>query len=169
MAPDLSTAELPAVDAYVQRVDASPERVWSALVATLGTMSAKGPPRPIAAAWGLAITSRRGDWSTDVAVGDSLPGFAVVESEPGRRLVLRGAHRFSQYELRFELEPAGDHVDVHAITCAAFPGVKGWFYRAAVIGSGGHTIVVRRFLKRLATQASAARGHGAVDSPRSTG
>ena len=33
------------------------------------------------------------------------------------------------------------------------PGVAGKVYRALVIGSGGHRIVVRRMLKRIAAEA----------------
>jgi hypothetical protein len=39
---------------------------------------------------------------------------------------------------------------LRALTFAAFPGVHGKAYRALVIGSGGHRIVVRRMLKRVA-------------------
>jgi hypothetical protein len=30
-----------------------------------------------------------------------VPGFRVVEAEPGRRFALRGRHRFSNYALTF--------------------------------------------------------------------
>jgi hypothetical protein len=43
---------------------------------------------------------------------------------------------------------------VTAQTWAAFPGLKGSIYRALVIGSGGHRIVVRRMLKRIAAQSA---------------
>ena len=33
--------------------------------------------------------------------GDAVPGFRVVEAEPGRRLALRGRHRFANYALTF--------------------------------------------------------------------
>ncbi len=78
--------------------------------------------------------------------GDTVPGFRVVEVEPGRRLVLRGRHRFSNYALTFVLD--GDHL--RAQTHAAFPGVLGWLYRTAVIRSGGHRLVTRRLLRQVA-------------------
>jgi hypothetical protein len=42
---------------------------------------------------------------------------------------------------------------LRATTWAAFPGVAGTVYRALVIGTGGHRIVVRRILKRIAAEA----------------
>lgn len=42
---------------------------------------------------------------------------------------------------------------MRAVTLAAFPGIHGRVYRALVIGSGGHRIVVRRMLQRIAAAA----------------
>jgi hypothetical protein len=81
--------------------------------------------------------------------GEAVPGFSVVEAEPGRRLALRGRHRFSNYALTFILD--GDCL--RAQTHAAFPGVLGRLYRAAVIGSGGHRLVTRRLLRQVARAA----------------
>jgi hypothetical protein len=78
-----------------------------------------------------------------------LAGFRVTESEPGRRLVLRGRHRFAIYALTFVV----DGGSLRARTDAAFPGLLGRLYRAAVIGSGGHPLVARRLLRRVATAA----------------
>jgi hypothetical protein len=36
--------------------------------------------------------------------GDTVPGFRVVEAEEGRRLSLRGRHRFAIYDLTFVLD-----------------------------------------------------------------
>lgn len=69
-------------------------------------------------------------------LGETVPGFRVVESDPGRRLPLRGRHRFADYALTFVLN--GDCL--RAQTHAAFLGVLGRLYRAVVIGSGGHRL-----------------------------
>ncbi len=58
------------------------------------------------------------------------------------------------YKLIFLLSDADGGTRVAAQTWAAFPGLKGRIYRALVIGSGGHRIVVRRMLKRIAAQAA---------------
>jgi hypothetical protein len=81
-------------------------------------------------------------------VGESLPGFRVVEAEPGRRLALYGRHRFAEYMLTFVF----DGGELHAQTHAVFPGVRGRLYRAAVIGSGGHSIIARRLLRLVARE-----------------
>jgi hypothetical protein len=73
----------------------------------------------------------------------------VAEAEPGRRLALRGRHRFSRYELTFVLADG----ELRAQTRAAFPGIHGRLYRAAVIGTGGHRILTRRLLRRIAARA----------------
>ena len=58
------------------------------------------------------------------------------------------------YKLVFELADEGrGHTRLRALTWAAFPGIAGKVYRALVIGSGGHRIVVRRMLKRIAAEA----------------
>jgi len=78
-----------------------------------------------------------------------LPGFRVDQAEPGRWLAFRGRHRFSRYALTFIL----DGGCLRARTHAAFPGVLGRLYRAAVIGSGAHRLVTRRMRRRIARAA----------------
>ena len=81
-------------------------------------------------------------------------GFALDVAEQPERFALKGQHWFSVYKLIFLLsdDPAGG-TRVAAQTWAAFPGIKGRFYRALVIGSGGHRVVVRIMLRRIAAQA----------------
>ena len=71
-----------------------------------------------------------------------------------RRLALRGRHPFATYRLVYELDPEADGVRLRALTFADFPGLRGRVYRALVIGSGGHRIVVRRMLRRVADHVS---------------
>lgn len=80
-------------------------------------------------------------------------GFAIGECAPRHRLVLKGRHPFSIYRWIFELEELGPHrTRVRSQTWAAFPGVHGKIYRALVISSGAHVVVVRRVLKRIGGQ-----------------
>ena len=86
---------------------------------------------------------------------ESVPfGFVLDAAEQPERFALRGRHWFSVYQLIFLLteDPAGG-TRVAAQTWAAFPGAKGKIYRALVIGSGGHRVVVRKMLRRIAAQA----------------
>ena len=52
----------------------------------------------------------------------------------------------SNYALTFVFY--GDRL--RARTHAAFPGILGRLYRAAVIGSGGHRLMTRRLLRQVA-------------------
>lgn len=83
-------------------------------------------------------------------------GFALDTAEQPERFALRGRHWFAVYKLIFLLSEADGGTRVAAQTWAAFPGVKGRIYRALVIGSGGHRVVVRHMLKRIAEQALSA-------------
>ncbi len=143
---------LPRIDEHVRVVAAPPDRVWPALLAVVeGTFRAL--PGPLTSAWGLRQPARTGDWRRPVT-GDTVAGFAVAEVDPPRVLTLRGRHRFARYELRFTLERAHpDRVELHARTCAEFPGLRGGVYRALVIGTGGHALVVGRLLGRIARRA----------------
>lgn len=149
--------ELPFIDEHSRQIDAPDEAVWSALLGALGRSFA-GLPDWLASAWGLRPRTRTGGWERAAVLGDTLPGFEVVEAEPPRVLVLRGGHRFSEYELRFDLDcPARSRTRLRAQTSAAFPGVSGTLYRALVIGTGGHRIAVRRLLSGVAARAEAPR------------
>jgi hypothetical protein len=80
-------------------------------------------------------------------------GFVLDEATPPVRLSLTGRHPFSIYQLIFELADTPRSTEIRAVTLAAFPGIHGRLYRALVIGSGGHRIVVRRMLARIAAAA----------------
>lgn len=140
---------LPFIDEYDRRIDAATEYVWPALVATVGRITPE-LPRWLATAWGLDPSRRSGEWAESVSVGDSVPGFTATGIEQGQTLALRGSHRFAEYELRFELEPASaGQTRLRALTSADFHGLRGRIYRALVIGTGGHRIAVGRILTRV--------------------
>jgi hypothetical protein len=83
-------------------------------------------------------------------------GFVLDEATPPTRLSLTGRHPFARYNLIFELVETPRSTEIRAVTLAAFPGIHGRLYRALVIGSGGHRIVVRRMLARIAAAAERA-------------
>lgn len=133
---------LPYVDEHVQPIDAPAAVIWSALSKVLRRVfgASAGFARV------LGCDPARGTAEFAGRLGEAVPGFRVVESEPGRRLVLRGRHRFSDYTLSFTV----DDVGLRAQTHAAFPGVAGSVYRAMVIGSGAHRVITRRLLRQIA-------------------
>jgi len=136
---------LPYIDEHAISVGAPRERVWEAVVEVV-RREMTGAER-IARALGCdpAVASERFDGS----VGQTIPGFRVAAAEPGRRLELRGRHRFSDYQLTFLL----DDGRVRAETRAAFPGLHGRCYRALVIGTRGHRLATRRLLRQIVARA----------------
>lgn len=77
-------------------------------------------------------------------------GFAVGERVEGERLLLVGRHRFSRYAFELVLtEPRPGLSRLAARTYAEFPAPRGRAYRAVVIGTRGHVVVVRRILGQV--------------------
>ncbi|OBK25809.1 hypothetical protein A5634_25960 [Mycobacterium asiaticum] len=124
---------LPYIDEHAIAIHASPDDTWSALL----RKTCRDPADP-----------------TTVPVG-----FKLEEATAPRRLALKGRHLFAIYRLVFELDPEPHGVRLRALTFAAFPGLRGRMYRALVIGSGGHRVVVRRMLRRVAAQVASPYSH----------
>jgi len=80
---------------------------------------------------------------------DPPAGFAVAEELPDRLIRLTGRHRFSSYQLVFELDDVPGGTVLRARTYAEFPGLHGRVYRAAVIGSRGHVLATRHILRSV--------------------
>ncbi|MGH3561893.1 MAG: hypothetical protein ACRDTN_08865 [Mycobacterium sp.] len=120
---------LPYIDEHAIAVGATPAETWSALLKVM----CRDPNAP----------------STVPA------GFTLDEATPPQRFVLKGRHPFAVYRWVFELDDEGSqHTRVRSQTWAAFPGLHGKVYRALVIGTGAHRVVVRRVLKRIAAAVS---------------
>ena len=138
--------QLPYVDEHAQPVEARADVVWEALLGIL--RRSMGSSATFARA--LGCDPAEGTPGFAGRRGEAVPGFRVVDSEPGRRLALRGRHRFSRYALTFLLD--GDRL--RAQTHAVFPGLLGRLYRALVIGTGAHRMVTRRLLRRVGREAA---------------
>jgi hypothetical protein len=127
--------QLPYIDEHAIAVDADRAETWNAVLRVM----CHDPENP-----------------------HSVPfGFVLDTADSPERFALKGRHPFAVYRLVFTLEPlsdalGADRTRLAAQTWAAFPGLKGRIYRALVIGSGGHQVVVRRMLHRIA--ATARRG-----------
>ncbi len=131
---------LPLIDEHRREVRATPGRTWDAVVAFVHAGLLRPAPTSFVRLWRLSPAS----------------GFAIAEESPPRHLVLRGQHRFSRYELAFDVAPGSGSVVLTARTAAEFPGISGSVYRALVIGSGGHGVIVRHMLRRIAKSAERA-------------
>jgi Protein of unknown function (DUF2867) len=139
----MAMEQLPHIDEHAVATSSPPDVTWESMLRTLRrTMS--GAPRFSRL---LGADPSAGSDHFDGGVGQTLPGFRVVDAEPGRRITLEGRHRFARYRLTIRVD--GDHV--RARTDAAFPGLLGRLYRAAVIGSGAHRVITRRMLRQMAS------------------
>ena len=125
---------LPYIDEHAITVAANRAETWSAVLRTI----CRDPHDP-----------------TAVPIG-----FVLDEARPPERLALTGRHPFATYRWVFELDAvAPQRTRVRSATWAHFPGLHGKTYRALVIGTGAHRLVVRQTLKRIAAKALAGRPH----------
>jgi hypothetical protein len=128
--------KLPFVDEHGITFERSPEEVWEQLERT-------------APSTGFRVTESTAPVTESTApVTESAA--PVTKSTGPAKLVLEGRHPFSRYALVFLIEPRAEGgTRAVAQTWAAFPGAAGRVYRALVIGSGIHAVLVRRMLRRL--------------------
>jgi hypothetical protein len=132
-----AASRLSFVDEHTLPVEAPAELVWRVLEDRMGA-----PTGAVAGWYGRLIGVRGGR------------AFGVAHREPPRRLVLMGEHRFARYSLTFNVYEVGPgRSSLSAQTSAAFPGVTGRLYRAVVIDSRAHILVMRRLLVRIAERA----------------
>ena len=132
--------ELPAIDTHYHAVGVSPEATWRALKQFVAKLT-RPAPKLFQKLWHL----------------EPAGGFDIAEAAEPVRMVLRGHHRFARYELTFAIEPTATGATLSARSNAEFPKAAGFVYRALVIGTGGHEVVVRHMLKKIARAAES--GH----------
>ncbi len=152
----VESALLPFVDEHTVIVAADARRVWSALSRVVDRSFSGSGKALFARALGCAdlASSDRGA----LAQGSTRPGFHVCTAIPERELSLEGRHRFARYALNFHIEELGDdRTRVSAETRARFPNLRGRGYRALVIGTGGHVLVVHHMLAAVKRTAERSR------------
>ncbi|MFG2575246.1 hypothetical protein [Streptomyces sp. NPDC048481] len=155
----MENTALPRVDELATVVPAERAEVWRALGEVLGRAFAGRGWARYARLVGADERTASGPWP--LAAGATLAGFRVAEVVPDRRLVLVGGHRFASYSLAFRLDEAGPgRTRLSAETRAVFPGRAGTLYRALVIGTGGHRVLVLRMLAGVRRCARAGRSGG---------
>ena len=145
-------AALPFIDEFDVMIQASAPAVYEALTRHLQRAFGMRGARVVAGLLGCA--HRGATYALPPVVGQETSGFVVVEVKEPYRLALEGRHRFASYRLSFGVDPlAEDRTHLIARTHAHFLGFHGRIYRALVIGSGGHEIVVRRMLAAVSARA----------------
>jgi hypothetical protein len=150
---DFPLEEIPHVDEHGALVLAPVSSTWEALIEVAGSSFSGGAAARVARALGCAYTEVSGPIDR---IGSTVPGFIVARVIQPAVLALEGQHRFSRYGLIFSLEPTRDEQTLlRAETRAEFPGLKGRAYRALVIGTRGHLLVVNRLLAAVRRRAEA--------------
>lgn len=143
--------ELPFIDRHGLVIEADPASVWEALVAILPRWMGSKPGGVYAGL--IGARDRRVQGSPD-RVGSTLVGFHITEAERPGRLVMRGSHHFSEYELIWTIDDLEDgRCHLQAETRARFPGIHGRAYRALVVGSGMHVRTLRKVLAAISRRA----------------
>jgi hypothetical protein len=153
---DVPLETLPHVDEHSVEIDAEPQATWEALLPVVNGSFGGAVSTRIARLLGCEQTQAGGDPEHP---GATVPGFVVARAIPPMLYALLGAHRFSRYALVFRIDVLddGDRSRLRAETRAEFPGASGRSYRALVIGTRGHVVVVRRMLRTVKRRAERAR------------
>lgn len=132
------------IDEHAIRIDAPRDRVWASLRHYVDAVLRSAERSPLGTVLGASPRA----------------GFAVDGVDPEQRLSLAGKHRFSRYELVFELAETGDGgTQLRAQTYADFPGLRGRIYRALVIGTRGHVVVTNHLLRSVKRRAVGVDSH----------
>jgi hypothetical protein len=140
--------ELPFIDEHSTDIAADRAAVWDA------ALYAFGGSRPGSTTWATGARMLGCDPAEQIgwdspAVGSSVPGFRVVELDEPRLLVLAGRHRFARYAIVLRIDEVSGGARCKLESRATFPGLHGRLYRAAVIGTRGHVVGVRRILRSI--------------------
>ncbi|ORW66832.1 SRPBCC family protein [Mycolicibacter senuensis] len=137
------TDDLPYIDEHTVDVAAPRQLVWSGLRRYVESLLDGAERNPLVALLGPQPRA----------------GFAVAESVEQQRLSLTGRHRFSRYRLVFALSDAPDGgTRVHALSYAAFPGLRGRVYRGLVIGTRLHVVATNYMLHGIRAAARTVPG-----------
>jgi hypothetical protein len=147
----MAKADLPFIDEHCIHIAAPRERTWIALGEVLSKGFGGVGTARIATVLG---TQHRSVSGTPLAVGSSIVGFRVTQSQPERRVVLEGEHRFSRYSLTFDLH----NKELCATTHAEFPGFRGVAYKTVLLGARGHVLAMRRLLSQIKSRAEGTPG-----------
>ncbi len=153
---DVALEELPPIDEHAIEVDAPAEVSWEALFPTIERALNGRHAQRYAERLDAGVTVAAGDLHHP---GGMLPGFTVIRAIEPVMLALAGRHRFAQYAVVFRIDLLpGQRSQVRLETRAEFLGRKGRLYRAGVIGTRGHVLVVNRMLRAIKRRAERSVG-----------
>ena len=136
---------LPYIDEHSVVVEANAEACWSSAADVVPRAFSGRATALVARALRCADTTVAGP--RPIAADSTFPGFRVSRAQPPSELALEGSHRFSRYSLVFTVDALGTaRSRLRAETRAVFRPGLGRLYRALVIGTRGHALLVRRLL-----------------------
>lgn len=145
-------ALLPFVDALSVDVEAPARTVWDTILDSLPGPHGSWPLRVWAVVWGAEPRDANGLGAH--VLGAERAGLVVCEVVAPATYALAGRHRFARYQVVFRLDQrGGTRTRLTAETFADFPGTAGRIYRAVVIDSRAHALVVRATLQVLRRRA----------------
>lgn len=155
---DVPLEGLPPIDEHYIDVDAPAEATYAALFPAIERAFAGKLAQSYCERVGAMETETTGDLHHP---GGTLPGFTVTRAIAPVMLALTGEHRFAKYAVVFRIDLLpGQRSRVRLETRAQFTPGKGRIYKAAVIGTHGHVLVVNRMLRSIKRRAErSATGH----------
>jgi hypothetical protein len=144
---DVPLEELPSIDEHYIDVDAPAEATYAALFPAIERFFAGKFAQGYCERVGALETEKHGDLHHP---GGTLPGFTVTRAIEPVMLALAGEHRFAKYAVVFRIDLLPEKRSrVKLETRAVFTPGKGRIYKAAVIGTHGHVLVVNRMLRAI--------------------
>jgi hypothetical protein len=144
---DVPLEHLPSIDEHYIDVDAPAEATYEALFPAIEHYFAGKFAQGYCERIGALETEKHGDLHHP---GGTLPGFTVTRAIAPVMLALAGEHRFAKYAVVFRIDLLPEKRSrVKLETRAVFTPGKGRIYKAAVIGTHGHVLVVNRMLRAI--------------------
>jgi hypothetical protein len=144
---DVPLEQLTPIDEHYIDVDAPAEATYAALFPAIEKAFAGKFAQGYCERVGATETRTSGDLHHP---GGTLPGFTVTRAIAPVMLALAGEHRFAKYAVVFRIDLLpGQRSRVKLETRAQFVPGKGRIYKAAVIGTHGHVLVVNRMLRAI--------------------
>ena len=155
---DVPLEKLPPIDEHYIDVEAPAEATYAALFPTMESALGSKFSRSYCERIGALETEAHGDLHHP---GGTLPGFTVTRAIAPVMLALAGEHKYAKYAVVFRIDLLpGQRSRVRLETRAEFAAGKGKLYKAAVLGTRGHIIIVNRMLRSIKRRAElSVNGH----------
>lgn len=155
---DVPLEQLPSIDEHYIDVEAPAEATFAALFPTLESALGSKFAHSYCERVGAVETEAHGDLHHP---GGTLPGFTVTRAIAPVMLALAGEHKYAKYAVVFRIDLLpGQRSRVRLETRALFSDGRGKLYKAAVLGTRGHVVVVNRMLRSIKRRAElSSNGH----------